>query len=170
MRFETHTAADLVLSFTLLLNVSATVTVWDGDAIRAWLVRHTPTQPPQGLHRGPSAGPRAHTRSGTAALQRRLRPRGAETPSRTCPRHRTDNVQTPRTRTPSTGSPRPVGNAPLLHPHRLCMRLWFSEQTRIRAHWRRDLSVLPRAAPARPQRPTGTIQHTERRRRHTRTQ
>ena len=61
-------------------------------------------------------------------------------------------VQTPRTRTPSTGSPRPVGNAPLLHPCRLCMRLWFSEQTRVRAHGRRDLSVLPRAAPARPQR------------------
>ena len=32
-------------------------------------------------------------------------------------------------------------------------------QTRVRAHRRRDLSVLPRAAPARPQRPTGTIQH-----------
>ena len=40
-------------------------------------------------------------------------------------------------------------------------------QTRVRAHGRWDLSVLQRAAPARPQRPTGTIQHTERRRRHT---
>ena len=158
MRFETGTAADLVLSW---LNRSIELLVYRSRS-RAVGAHNPPEE-------RPSAPPRTrapelpHSSAGGARGARRHRPHVPTSPY--------DNVHMSHAHTKHWIPVRSTLH-PYLDPYctLVACACTCGSPTQTREHGRWDLSVLPRAAPARPQRPTGTIQHTERRGCHTRTQ
>ena len=144
MRFETRTAADLVLyPYNLMQLCSCIVTV---VTVRQ-SVRHTP---PPHAPRARAPAPATHTRR--ARLRNSIRyldgtPQSSAGGARGARRHRPHVPTFPyRYTITSTDTshahtehriPSPVDPAPLLHPRRLCicMRLCGSPtQTRVRAH------------------------------------